>query len=180
MEDEHQAFQTLEGQIKRVRITYTPGELRSVVKRETCLYWTYVASSLLRLAKDIQEVSRLIDVSAQITEIPSIASISFPNPENEAIPSKFLITVPKFYPHNAPIVQCLDYGVLPFSSYFDENGRLNHRIISDWRAVYSLLTVIQSLRELREVYSDGMKSGMIGGSFTDIEDDTSSVMEEEP
>lgn len=129
------------------------------------------------MAKDVKEVARLSDVSVQPTDIPSMASITFPNPENELIPSKFLITVPRFYPHSAPAVQCLDHSALPYSSYLDENGYVVHRIISDWKAIYSITAIIQSLKEVREAYSYGIKDGAAGSAFTD-EDDTSSVMDE--
>jgi hypothetical protein len=73
----------------------------------------------------------------------------------EALPTRFLIRVPRFYPHNGPVVQCLDSSCYP-NDFFDENGHSSHPLFSsDWSAIYSLSTVIETLRKIRLVYGSG-------------------------
>lgn len=137
-----------------------------------------------RLSKDVQEVSRFPDISVRLTDLPSVASIIFNNDENHLIPSRFLISVPRFYPHKAPIVQCLDKELISFSTCFDEGGNLIHNVITEWRAVNSLGSIIQSLREIRDLYKFGMKvdTSIIHKEaclLSYMDEDLNSLMEEE-
>jgi hypothetical protein len=112
------------------------------------------------LSKDVAEVIRCPDVIVQITEIPSVASVTFLDSSSpasaasfvESLPSRFLIRVPRFYPHNGPVIQCLDSSCYP-NDFFDENGNSTHPLFSsDWLAIYSLTNVIETLRQIRLVF----------------------------
>ena len=76
-------------QIKRFRITNTPGELR--------------------LQKDMKELSGRTDVQFHYPEEPGSVVLTFQShPLYLYVPAVFRVNVPRFYPHNAPTVQCLD------------------------------------------------------------------------
>jgi ubiquitin-protein ligase len=63
-------------------------------------------------------------------------------------PALFRISVPRYYPHNHPIVFCITEGFpCPFIS---PTGEITHpRLREDWSAVGTLLTVIETLQSIR-------------------------------
>jgi ubiquitin-protein ligase len=130
---------------------------------------------LHRLTKDIKEATTLnSDVTIKITENPAVATINFLNTDFPFLPNRFIVSVPRYYPHNAPAVQCLDtafYG----NNFFDETGRTLHPLLTtQWTAIYSLQTVVLVLREMREMFRTG-KLFKINSS----EDDSTMTMDEE-
>ncbi len=117
--------------------------------------------SPFRLAKDIQEFAKLsqTDILVQSTDDPSVASVMFQsyissygvdNSPIGVVPNRFLVIVPKYYPHAAPTVKCLDRYII--GDQFDENGNSNHpNFHSGWNALCSLDQVVSTLREIREL-----------------------------
>jgi len=103
----------------------------------------------LRLRNDIKEATILEDVSIEQTETPSVAIITF-KPPLPGIPNRYIVSVPKFYPHNPPIVRCADPGFEKVSRFWDSAGQVTHPgLTSDWTAMNSLQTVILTLRLIR-------------------------------
>jgi ubiquitin-protein ligase len=108
-----------------------------------------------------------------MTDDPSIAAIDFPAvPGPLLTPNKFYVKVPKFYPHNGPVVQCVDIASYYPNHFFDDLGHVTHPLLTtQWTALYTLNTVVQVLREIREMLQTGKLYKM------SYEDD--STMEEE-
>ena len=108
-------------QIKRFRITNTPGELR--------------------LQKDMKEMSGRTDVNFQYPEEPGSVVLIFPtHPLYLHIPAVFRVSVPRFYPHNAPNVHCLDEKFSAAGSvtcsYILPTGELLHEGLGEaWSAI---------------------------------------------
>lgn len=118
-------------QIKRCRISCSPGELR--------------------LQKDITEVRQLEGIRIEYTEYSSNAFIAFTD-NKEDCPNNFLVTVSRFYPHTKPLVRVLDNGYV--STYISQAGEVIHEGLTDqWTAIGSLATVVHILRQVREFYN---------------------------
>lgn len=114
---------SLEGDLKKVRISHTPGQIR--------------------LQKDIDEAKQRYGLTVTLTDNPSSCILHFPFAEHREI--RFLITVSKYYPHNHPMLRCLDFcTILPF---LDNLGNVMHRgLKEDWTAICSIDTIIQILQ----------------------------------
>ena len=99
------------------------------------------------------------DVLVQSTDDPSAASIIFQSytpsygvdhSPVSVVPNRFLIIVPKYYPHTAPTVKCLDNYII--GDQFDENGNSIHpNFHGGWNALCSLEQIVSTLREIREL-----------------------------
>ena len=98
------------------------------------------------MLKDVKETSELNGIWVEFADVPSSVVVRFLNVSTG--PSVFLVTVPRYYPHNAPMVRCLEDG---FSSdFFRASGEVvHHKLDSDWFATSSLVTVIDILKEIR-------------------------------
>lgn len=142
--------QDLECHIKRVKISYTPGELRLVVIHFIdANFVLHTLQFAYRLQNDLKGIKELIDISVELTETPSCAIISFKIPV-PGMPSRFLIQVPKFYPHNPPLIKLCDPAFHGLSIYWDGTGKVVHDdLTSNWTAMSSLLNVIDILRNIR-------------------------------
>eukprot|EP01035_Chromulina_nebulosa_P026749 gene26749-35059_t len=115
----------LEERIKKCRISHTPGELR--------------------LQKDMQDLMGIEGIVIETTDNPATIIVHF---NSSPPPSRFSITVPRYYPHARPIVQCLDHFVE--SLHLHANGIVYHSSLMDnWTALYSLSTVIEVLHCVR-------------------------------
>jgi ubiquitin-protein ligase len=118
--------QVLSDQIKKVRISQTPGDIR--------------------LQKDLLDFIGINGVSIQETAEKSCIIITFTNMPFQS-PNTYHIRIPKLYPHVPPVVTCLVPG---FSSpYFDYNGKIIHPALTDeWTAINSLYDVAQILQDV--------------------------------
>jgi hypothetical protein len=93
-------------------------------------------------------------IHVDTTDNPSAAVLRFLNVtilHSSPMPSIFLITVSRYYPHTKPTVVCLEKGFE--SNYISENGEVTHRQLDEqWLAIYSLRNVIEVLEEIRSSY----------------------------
>eukprot|EP01038_Epipyxis_sp_PR26KG_P008438 gene8438-11415_t len=118
--------------IKRCRITNTPGELR--------------------LQKDVQELNE-DGVNIKFSVNPASIIITFDKSGEEDdfyLPSSFSVEVPKYYPHSAPQIKCLDNQIYQTSSYINVNGDVIHiGLNQNWNALCSLRNVVEILKHIR-------------------------------
>ena len=86
-------------------------------------------------------------------------------------PSLFRISVPRYYPHNHPVVFCLNEGfVCPFIL---PTGKITHSsICEDWSAIGTLGTVIDILQSIRLMFHNTVTSDFAPrGNCVDISDE---------
>jgi ubiquitin-protein ligase len=120
-------------QLKRVRITCSPGELR--------------------LRKDIQEYEKNQNngndrIIFENTSEPGSVLIKFVDSNSDSSPSIYLIMVEKYYPHQRPIVKCLQENYQCISILI--SGEVVHTALCDeWTAINSLSTIIDVLNNIR-------------------------------
>ena len=101
--------------------------------------------------KDLKETSDLDGIWVEFADIPSSVIVRFLNASYG--PSIFLVTVPRYYPHNAPLVRCLEGGFT--CDHFNASGEVIHqKLNTDWFATSSLITVITILEEIRLGFGD--------------------------
>eukprot|EP01039_Chlorochromonas_danica_P002101 gene2100-2295_t len=132
----------LEDQVKRCRISQTPGELR--------------------LAKDLEDLERMDckdfgceRLQRNAVRITILSSRDCP-PLHTRTGCSFIVEVSKFYPHDRPSVRCLEDSIQ--SPHVQPGGLVTHvELMGNWRATNSLRTVIYALREV--VHSNGSLIG---------------------
>lgn len=154
----------LEDQVKRCRISQTPGELRWECSVQFCCPLLPLTLVLMyRLAKDLEELERmdrkdfrcerLQRNAVHITILSSREGCPLPQPRTSC---SFIVEVSKFYPHDRPSVRCLEDSIQ--SHYVQPGGLVTHvDLMANWRATNSLTTVISALREI--VHSNGSLTG---------------------
>ena len=121
----------LSEQIKRFRISVTPGELR--------------------LQKDLKDLIGNQEFILEHSSEPSVVLISFCD-SCIFLPNKFKVKVPRFYPHDRPKVDCLDIGFV--NNNINLTGNVVHPIIAeDWNATKTLADVIYTLKLIRQLFS---------------------------
>lgn len=127
-------FTSLEESIKRVRIAFTPGELR-----------------LGRDIKDLERFQHCVTVTS--TANPASIILNFLSSEaNNNTPNRFLVTVPRYYPHDRPLVKCLEHGFI--CDYINFAGEVNHSFLTDqWSAIGTLKNIIDLLIFIRSEIS---------------------------
>mgnify|MGYP000193211741 CR=1 FL=1 len=116
-------------QIKRFRISVTPGELR--------------------LQKDLQGIGSFHNINFEFPQGPSSVAVNFIDNTN-ICPSRFLVTVPRYYPHNKPILKCLD--TIYKNQFILDNYNITHPIIDEWTAMKSLQDIIECLQFIRATF----------------------------
>lgn len=93
----------------------------------------------------MQDLIGIEGIVIETTNNPATIIVNF---NSSPPPSRFSITVPRYYPHARPIVKCLDYFVESLHLY--ANGTVYHSSLMDnWTALYSLSTVIEVLHCVR-------------------------------
>eukprot|EP01041_Mallomonas_annulata_P010516 gene10516-21930_t len=118
---------SLSDQIKRFRITVTPGELR--------------------MQKDLKSIQDVNGISFDYFDHGSCVVIRFKE-TCRFCPQTFQITIPRFYPHDKPIVRSLDKGF--FNEYIDMEGKINHvNFGANWTAICSISDIIATLQHVR-------------------------------
>jgi ubiquitin-protein ligase len=124
-----------------------------------------------RLQNDLKGIKELSDISVELTETPSCAIISFNVPVAD-MPNRFLVQVPKFYPHNPPVIKLCDSSFHSISRYWDGTGRVLHDGLSiNWTAMNSLRDVIDILRCIRSsVLEEKITNRMTAYSFDGVMD----------
>ena len=121
------AEEELHVSIKRCRIYTTPGQLR--------------------LLTDIQEVEDGDpDVTIEMTDDPVSINIHFINTPTG--PVTFSYTVPKFYPHQPPVIRRLLPTTTNGSLYAPDGKLLHHKLNENWSVVDSLRTSLSILRDV--------------------------------
>lgn len=74
------------------------------------------------------------------------------------MPSKFYISVPRYYPHHPPQIRCLDQKFRG-SPFFDKDGVVHHPELEErWTPIMSLHNVVQSLLEIRLCFASSSHS----------------------
>ena len=105
-----------------------------------------------RLQKDLKEVQRsgLIGISLQYPDEFGGVTIEFFDVIPFA-PSRFRVSVPRYYPHNHPIVFSLNEGYsCPFIL---SSGEIVHSSLrEEWSAIGTLMTVIDVLQSIRLMF----------------------------
>ena len=108
------------------------------------------------MQKDLKELYGRNDVSFQYPEEPGSVIISFvTDPLLPFIPTIFRVNIPRFYPHNAPEVYCLDEeyssrGRFTCPYILSTTGEISHDGLGEsWSAIGSLTTVIEILQNIR-------------------------------
>jgi len=167
----------LEDTIKRFRITYTPGEIRSFYPYFlftfeisfcciSCLIRRY---TLYRLGKDLKELKNFPGVQFELTDNPSSVIVNYLECNFQCdvhemrLPSSFLITVPRYYPHANPEVTCMEDGFR--SDCIDINGKVTHlQLQNEWSAIGTLATVLQVLECVRNTYRTSLGRGGVSGA----------------
>jgi ubiquitin-protein ligase len=115
-------------QIKKFRITSTPGDLR-------------LQNDILDFQKIQQQTIRIQESNEKSCIILTFIDM----PPN--CPHSYHIRVPKLYPHDPPQVTCMDPG-FP-CQYIDPNGKVHHPALGgSWTAINSLVDVAQILQEI--------------------------------
>jgi ubiquitin-protein ligase len=129
---------SLSEQIKKVRITSTPGDLRL---QNDLLDFQLIPSIQLH---ESQEKSCIV---LTLKDVPS------------QCPNTYHIRVPKLYPHDPPLVTCLNPGFV--CQFIDSTGKVHHPALSgNWTAINSLIDVARTLEEVSSaIYelSNGME-----------------------
>ena len=103
----------------------------------------------------MKEVCARTDISLHYPEESGSIILAFAiNPLLPYIPTTFRVSVPRFYPHNSPIVHCLDEGYSTRGNfacpYILPSGEIMHDGLGEsWSAIGSLATVIDILQNIR-------------------------------
>lgn len=109
--------------------------------------------NIFRLTRDIEDLREIAGVIVTRGERPNMAIVEF-DPSSvvhrgDSIPSRFLVTVPRYYPHNPPQIRCLD-GKCYGSLHIDLEGNVKHpELESNWSPIKSLYNVVQTLHDIR-------------------------------
>ena len=120
-------------QTKKLKLTIDPGEIR--------------------LLKDIE-----IFIQSGNTEVillprdhPLQLKVEFVNKDNLQIPNIFQISVKKFYPHDAPIVRCLQPGFT--CEYIMLDGLMIHpNLTENWSPISSLTEILNTIYTVRKMF----------------------------
>ena len=144
---------SLAEEIKKVRISYSPGELR--------------------LQSDLKDFDGSTAVTFSPCEDTSSRILTLLDIPDDC-PCSFLVQINRHYPHKPPIVTCLDPGF--YCEHIDTNGIVRHpELLEHWVAVYSLAKVVEVVRGIS--LSCNWKS-MAWQSAAPAYSDTNEYMEE--
>lgn len=147
-------FNLVSEKMKRCRIAGIPGEIRLRKDLSEC--------------GDLSDVSYLDNIRILTTADPLVVQVQFearappPSHHHQAgtakppRPSFFTIKVPKFYPHEPPVVTVPDasfHGRVPFVSH---EGKVTHPLLlpGSWRALGCLKDVVTALAGIRQCESE--------------------------
>ena len=107
----------------------------------------------LRLMKDLEELESNATVILEQNDGPNIVSMEYHVDQGfrGRCPNRFEVTVPKMYPHDPPVVRCIDDG---FSCRFiDQKGVVMHQgLRNNWTAICTLGHVVQILQSIRSLF----------------------------
>ena len=111
-------------------------------------------SRTLRLmVKDLEELESNATVILEQNDGPNIVSMEYHVDQGFCgrCPNRFEVTVPKRYPHDPPVVRCIDDG---FSCRFiDQKGVVMHQgLRNNWTAICTLGHVVQILQSIRSLF----------------------------
>lgn len=135
----------LEGVLKRIKITpTTAGELRYVIG--DAIFVFYLLFFKFRLQKDVEEIRKLYPFQ-QIVQGPKPCTVTIMLLFH-GLTIHFSVTVPKYYPHNAPVVKCERMDKRMYSPFISTTGEVSHSILNDWNALCSLRDVVIMLGEI--------------------------------
>ncbi len=124
--DEEKYESCLSEQIKKCRITVTAGELR--------------------MQKDLNAIK---DYKSIIFEFGSKSIIiNFCDKYHSPCPDHFQIIIPNYYPHDKPIIKCLDMNY--YNEFILQNGNVLHPNIElNWNALCTLDNIIDTIQIIR-------------------------------
>jgi hypothetical protein len=96
-------------------------------------------------------VSQYEHVQVLETDAASSVIISFiSDGSDDHRPKKFLVTVSRFYPHDAPDIRLAENPTSFSSEFIAEGGAVHHPCLSNqWSAIGSLATIIDVLDSIR-------------------------------
>lgn len=116
---------------------------------------------MCRLNKDIEDIEKRVqqrDFSLEKASQYNVVQITFASPavgssgpapaDQTSVPCHFSVEIPKYYPHDRPLVRCLN-PCKP-SPFIREHGIVCHPSLADgWVATNSLYTVVEILQLVR-------------------------------
>lgn len=120
-------------ELKKGRATTTPGTLR--------------------LIKDMEDLENNASIVLEQPDEPCRVTVEYrvdPGISGRC-PNRFEVTAPKRYPHDAPLVRCIDKGYA--CRFIDETGTVIHSgLREDWTAICTLGSVVQILQSIRGLF----------------------------
>ena len=122
-----------QSEAKKVRSTTTPGTLR--------------------LMKDIECLENDDSIVLELGEEPGKVTVEYRVDQSFAsqCPNRFEVTVLKRYPHEAPLVCCLDQGFA--CRFIHDSGTVVHPAFGEeWNAICSLTNVVEALQAIRGMF----------------------------
>ena len=122
-----------QSEAKKVRSTTTPGTLR--------------------LMKDIECLENDDSIVLELGEEPGKVTVEYRVDQSFAAqcPNRFEVTVLKRYPHEAPLVCCLDQGFA--CRFIHDSGTVVHPAFGEeWNAICSLTNVVEALQAIRGMF----------------------------
>lgn len=124
-EDDDIYSSILSEQIKRFRISVTPGELR--------------------MRKDLHSLRSHRGFNIEFAEEPSCVTLRFSD-AHMLSPLTFKINIPRFYPHDTPVITCIDSEHA--HDFFDSDGYVSLRSLGiNWTAMCSILDVLLAVQK---------------------------------
>ena len=115
----------------------------------------------LRLLKDLEELEGNATVLLEQNDGPSKVSMEYRVDQGfrGSCPNRFEVTVLKRYPHDPPLVRCLDDGF--HCRFIDEMGTVMHAGLSEnWTAICTLESVVQILQSIRSLFLNLQDGGI--------------------
>ena len=105
--------------------------------------------ALLRVGtKGFELLPRTEPCELKVRFSPFLQDVSMHVIESVLLPCDFLIIVDKFYPHDRPIVKCLDPGYNCI--HIDDDGTLIHYDLADnWSPICALGDIVKSIQNVR-------------------------------
>lgn len=104
----------------------------------------------IRLNKDVKAMGDLSYVQCTFTEDPSALLLNYKDSiyNGTRIPTRFMIKVSKYYPHQSPVVTCLE---VEFSATFvsPEGEILHSHLQNQWSALGTIKTVVDIIQSVR-------------------------------
>ena len=148
--DDDSVSSILSEEIKRFRISVTPGELR--------------------MKKDLNDLCNHHGLRIEYSEAPSSVVIKFSN-SYILSPMTFRINIPRYYPHDIPVITCINSALL--YDFFDAQGVVSLESLGvHWTATCSLSDVLLAIQNYFILHEQGKQ----GFNFPSLQSPTQSTL----